>query len=362
MRLSGPLFTLALSALGCGGLGTAPRPEAAECLDGMEEIVRLERYSSPHQLVWHDGVLYLNGGAPPELKLYGTHAISDRGGPLTDFTGGHHWMKADGENLLMASADRFFSVPFAGGPEQLVADGGTGWVGDEYYGNVYAQAADDDFFYWMQDRWTEEGPVVWAKPRSGGPSVSMGIPEPAEEFGLGSQVSLTPVGRELIVASPRGYAWAIDKTTLAWRALASSPSAFQHHTFVDESGVLWSSYLGGSGEYEAFGMSQSPLGGEPLRPFWRSKPSRMVASSMFSDGAGGWIVGALEWFTDDKIHTSVWTLDANQQGQRRACLPALGSAGVAAVAFSPEYVFLAVFAWPDGGDFYTSIYRLPRRG
>jgi hypothetical protein len=30
------------------------------------------------------------------------------------------------------------------------------------------------------------------------------------------------------------------------------------------------------------------------------------------------------------------------------------------MAYSPDYIYLAVFVWPTGEDFYTSLYRLAR--
>jgi cellulose synthase/poly-beta-1,6-N-acetylglucosamine synthase-like glycosyltransferase len=195
-------------------------------LGGAEEIARFDNYASPNNLVWHDGTLYLNGLAR-DSSLNGTNAESDQGGPMTKYSEGGFWMQADGDNLLYALADKLYSVPFSGGPAQLVADGGTSMVGDVYNGDTFVYAADSDFYYWTSSTTGNHGYSVWANPRSGGPSVNMGYVDPAQVVGVksSSTFSLTPAGQEIILASVRGYAWAIDKDFLHWRSLASSPSA-----------------------------------------------------------------------------------------------------------------------------------------
>jgi hypothetical protein len=62
------------------------------------------------------------------------------------------------------------------------------------------------------------------------------------------------------------------------------------------------------------------------------------------------------------MHTSYWTVDAKQVGHRQGCPAAADlSSSTTAAAWSPSYVFLAVFTWPEGGgDYYTSIWRFPR--
>jgi hypothetical protein len=348
---------LALAA-GCGGIETdLHNPDPAQCLGGMEEFARFDGYVAGNNLVWHDGTLYLNGETS-DPTLLGTNAVSDQGGPMSVVADGYYWMQADGDNLLLATADRFYAMPFSGSQPQLLADGGTEEVNGNFNGDVFVTAADSDFFYWILDA-LDNSHTVWAKPRAGGPSVNLGNPDPPNGFGV--EASLTPAGEQVILASTNGRAWAIDKTSLQWRTLASPPSTYQFHTFVDPAGALWSSYDGGVGVAEHYTMWKSSLDGGPLQPFWQSKPSRLAPFTMFPDGAGGWVVNALEWFSDRQIHSSVWTLDSIQHGQRRACLPALATASVSAVAYSPQFIYLEVFVWPDDHNFYTSLYRLARQ-
>lgn len=349
---------------GCDG-AHEDLPDLQQCQSGMEEIARMPGQTGTRDLLWHDGRLYFDGLPPVTggtVAPSGIMVLPEDGGSASLFLATDVWnMWSDGDSIVYAMGDNFYTVPFAGSEAQLVAAGATN---EDHLAEIDAQNMDENYFYWLSSSATgQPSTSVWAKPRSGGANIAIGeIPSLAHpQF---AATYPTPQGLLIAATVDVGHAWFVDKTTWQWRALADLPQEVfpAGGMYIDARGAYWRTYLGGNGRDERYGVFQSDVAGDPLKPYWPSMPSHFATSTMLSDRAGGWAVSGIEWFSDGHMHASYWTVDAQQVGHRQACPAAADlSSEIVAAAWSPSYVFLAVFTWPEGGaDYYTSIWRFPR--
>jgi hypothetical protein len=143
----------------------------------MQEIARFDQLTPYPQssLLWDGGTLYFNGESS-DPNMLGIDSVPDQGGALSQFlNAGIQQMWAEDGNIVYAADDSFYSIPFAGGQAQLLADGGTCVVGGQYMGDAQAQTADSVYFYWIRDPGVDDSNyAVWAKPRTGDPSIKLG--------------------------------------------------------------------------------------------------------------------------------------------------------------------------------------------
>ena len=67
-------------------------------------------------------------------------------------------------------------------------------------------------------------------------------------------------------------------------------------------------------------------GGDTIEPFWPTKPPSALPVMARDDGRGQgtFYVAALEWGTDDALHSTLWAVTADGVGERLACDPVVG--------------------------------------
>jgi hypothetical protein len=306
---------------------------------------------APKSMVWRNGILYFNVSGVPSRIM----SVPDSGGAMTtlvdDAWGEKLWV--EGEDLVYATNDTLYAVPFAGGPPRVLAKGNTplesagvdAWIPD--------LDLDDGFLYWETLTWGKDGQdlTVARVPRSGGAA------QPLADLGVSQDalMSLKIVGDDLVLTGDGGKAYAMPKAGGPTRALAAQDSAGVL-VGIDSVGPIWRGF---SADLHTTLVCADTEGGSS--ELWPTKPPAFTREFV-APAAEMLIAGGTEKFSDGANHTSIFALDAaGSHGDRIACSPGEDSedTAVRAVTASPTAYFVAVESF-GAGPLAWSVVRIPR--
>ena len=333
---------LGLAAAGCGGSsGPPPLTDVAVCSAAWQPITSPAEKGKYSPLVFAGGALYYSTETDGDIRALSLTAGQET---VVDPSNWAEGIWLEGDHLLFSEQSRFFSLPLAGGTAQLLFDGiGPNPAVEPPLSLAQAVSATD--LVWLE--LGGNGTVVKRVARAGGDPVMLGDLD--QEFYEG--MALSPSAA--IVATDLGHASMVPLDGSGARPLATGGHWF---TAVTADGVYWMSETG----TQTAKMIFAPADGGPARPFWPDLPYGVGPSRMWADGAGGWIVYATQFFSDQQYHGSIWLLDAQGQARLAACDPVGGDNAAIVVsqpAISDDAIFLAALA---GSSLMYTIVRVPR--
>jgi hypothetical protein len=318
-RRSSPILILAAAT--CAGVGACgsssgdvtpadagvPSPSVASCSEGWRPIIPpQESASNPRgPLRWQQNRLYFVDGRSSQIT-----SLAETGGspsPLSEDSVWAFWI--EGDHALYTSVGKgngvLLSVPLTGGAPSVLVDAHDGSPTSVH---SFTQAVDGSFFYWDIAR--VETTDVYRIPRAGGMAQQLAtLPTPLLE-----RLTLTAAG--LLASTIAGDAYLVRTDGGEARPLPRDGKPLG----ASADGVLWSRSRRGVG----VDVLRTRLDAAAPEDFWPTHPPALVPTRAWPDGNGGWVVAALETFSDGAEHESVWLVDANQQGTRAACDPVGG--------------------------------------
>ena len=324
--LLGVCAALVLAAAGCDDDAPAPAPpKFAACTAAIQPYstsADLQTFA-PSQLTWHDGTLYALSSTSPALSSRRIQAVGTNGTSsrvvVEEADIDKFWV--EGSTLLYAAGVVLRAVPLAGGSPSTVVDG----TGFERPPGVLAgprRALDGTHFYVTADVHTYPGSgspptfewMAWRAPRAGGAVQTLGTfrktdVAPGPDNGIGIPASLVVTGDHLIAADHAGNGWVIPKA-------GGSPVQFANRggagfVTADSGGVLWYRL-----QPTAFYRSSAFEAGEP-ELVWPTRPSDVLLSRAWSDGAGGWFVSVDER-DSYSMRATLWRVPLNGEPSRVA--------------------------------------------
>jgi len=332
---------LGLAAAGCGGSSPPVLADVETCSAAWQPITSPAEKGRYSPLVFAGDMLYYSAEADNDIR-----ALSLAAGQETVIDASH-WAEGlwlEGDHLLFSEQSRFFSLPLAGGPAQLLFDG----IGPNPTLEPplsFAQAVSATDLVWLEQGGS--GSVVKRVARAGGDPVTIGDLD--QEIYEGMALSPTAA----IVATDLGSASLVPLDGSGARPLAMGGHWF---TAVTADGAYWMSETG----TQTAKMIFAPADGGPLQPFWPDLPYGVGPWRMWPDGAGGWVVSATQLFSDQMYHGSIWLLDAQGEARLVACDPDGGSNSAIAdsqPAISDDAIYVATLA---GSSLLNTIVRVPR--
>jgi hypothetical protein len=180
---------------------------------------------------------------------------------------------------------------------------------------VFVQTLSADFFFWGDLAFTVSGTTIWSWPRAGGEKRLLGtITDPGfyKVMVPGTdRLIVTGVGGGDAVALPLAGGAPIKLANVGVRLIGT-----------DATGAYGSEQTSTGGAHpERFALRFAPADGGPARPFWPTLPQDMAPYRIWSDGRGGWLVAALEWFDEGESHQAMFWVDSQGRGVRVACDP-----------------------------------------
>jgi hypothetical protein len=339
-------------------------PDPVTCATNWQVIFSPEQNVAsipPTVLRWHDGQLFTT----PELDLMNSlFSFPDTGGPATTLYQGDSWnLWIEGDRVLHASTGPammvgdvsventlLYSTPIAGGPSDVLFTTHIFDVAGDPL--VEGWALDADGLYWTRsDDWKSW--TLWRAGRDGSGDQSMAAlpmpPKPADSTLTDGALynTVVPAGDRLIVYNnlnlDSDQVVSVPKAGGEATLLPSWPAA-QIIAVSSDGTVLTARYTGGENgqkRSEHFETGRLRPGAAAVEPFWTGKPPSALPRAAWDDGQGGFIVSAWEYGTDDALHTTIWAVDGDGNGQRLACDPVVNST-VDVAAVSPDAVFVIV--------------------
>jgi hypothetical protein len=336
------IVVLGLATAGCGGSsGPPPLTDVAACSAAWQPITSPAEKGKYSPLVFADGVLYYSAQTDSDIRALSLTAGQETVIAPSNWAEGL-WL--EGDHLLFSEQSRFFSLPLAGGPAQLLFDGIGPNPSLEPPLSV-AQAVSATDLVWLEQG--GNGTLVKRVARAGGEPVTIGDLD--QSLYQGMALSATAA----IVATDLGYASMVPLDGSGARPLATGGHLF---TAVTADGAYWMSETG----TQTAKMIFAPADGGPARPFWPDLPYGVGPWRMWPDGAGGWIVNATQLFSDQRYHGSIWLLDTQGDARLAACDP-VGGDNSAIVDSQPAVSDAAIYvAALAGSSLMNTIVRIPR--
>jgi hypothetical protein len=349
------ILSFAIVLVSCGGTDSAtPPPELASCTSGWQVVRPFEpAVWGPTALAWSAGALYF--ATPPgernEIRSFPASGGETR--TVTSKWGDHLWV--EGDRLLVASFDELFSVPVTGGEATPVLQGGTQQLPNELR-IVTDSALDGTHFYWLV---LGAGTEVWRMPRAGGRAQRLAILPP-----IGQEREFRVTASGILVTGWRSdTVHLLSKETGEVRSLAPLDGLGGDVHGADDQRVLVRRWTGATATSATSALYQLPLSGSNPERFWPSMSPTLDMVGGWSDGRGGWLISALEEFTDGHRHASIWAVDGTGSGRRIACSAEALTAGqleiITAVMPTPEGIYAAVARSTQSG---WSVVKLPYPG
>jgi hypothetical protein len=310
---------------------------------------------APSELRWQDGTLYYRAPDVPMTiqALPVGNGVAPTPRILTSEDSFRIWI--EGDRVLYSQGEVLRAIPTAGGTPVTVL------AGPDTFGNGANQilyASDQDLVadYYYYDTWRNtpgaEGETwnVWRLPRAGGDPEKLAeatttAPEYLERFEHG------PNG---ILAANTGGSWFVPYDGQGVREL---PVGGWMLIGMDGNNVLWSRIASATAANdEVFQVWRvTPDAPDPTL-LWAPAPN-IGPESAFPDGAGGWLIAAIEYFSDQLIHTSVWHLDAAGNATRLAANPEPHQELIASMVVAPDAIYAGLDSFDDPASW--TILRFP---
>jgi hypothetical protein len=337
---------LAIAGADCGD-DTAPLPQTANYAAAWQEALPPtinEIGLAPEELRWHDGALYYATWDVPRaiVALPVGPGVAPAPRVLLDNPGAFRlWV--EGEQVLYAEFDALKAIPIAGGTPVTVLsrpDAGCSASNELLQAPNYDLDA-DNYYY---DTWCDAPNSVtwdaWRLPRAGNALQKLAELTTLQTDSL-SKFDHGPTG--ILTAADWGPAWFVPDDGSGVRELHETGQMLMG---LDGSNVLWQRLGAGTTlGHEVFEVwRETPDAPDPTL-LW-APPPNIAPAKGFPDGAGGWLFGAIEYFSDHLIHTSVWHLDAAGNATRIAANPEAREELISSMVVAPDAVYagLSVFS------------------
>lgn len=353
-------FPLAITITGCGGTvpvdgGGAPDPQT--CAGNWQVVFSPEQRPlsvRPEVLRWNDGRLFVG---ERYLPLESIVSFPDSGGsPSTLFEGTSWSFWIEGDTVLHASTAPpvmvgslsvaptwLYATPVGGGPSTPVLKTHI-WdtLTDKL---IEAWALDAEALYWTRLDFSL-GWTLWRSMRDGSGDQNLGALPPGNEIGGGTFDRLVVLPDRLIAYRD----FMTDDRIFSLPREGGNATQLPFWAGGDLLGVgndgtmLWQRYSGGASFQKGtdhYEVGRASTADSSVNPFWTSKPPSAFPLAAWDDGRGGFYVAMWEWGTDEAIHVTMWTLDADGHGQRLACDP-LVTSSIAAAAVAPDGIYVVV--------------------
>lgn len=343
---------VSLASAGCGD-DPPPPPTLASCQDGWQPLIAPRPLFLPKALAYRQGELIYSATArsiDDGLRVDQIEAQPIAGGPVRVVAPGSAWnLWVEGDLIFFAMGSSLKSVPVAGGTPTVLLD-----TDPQVRDEVFVQALSPDFFFWGV--YGVSTTAIWSWPRAGGEKQLLGtITEPDfyKVMVLGTdRLIITGLAGKSAVALPLAGGSPIKLADVGVRMIGT-----------DATGAYGSHQTSAGGARpERFAIRFAPADGGAARPFWPTLPADMAPYRMWSDGRGGWLVAALEWFDDGRAHTALFWVDSQGGGTRAACNPDTVASDYMEVppAFTDDAAYVINEDVHDPSHATWSIIKIPR--
>jgi hypothetical protein len=334
-------LALALVGAGCGD-NSAPLPNLSIYTGSWQEILQPDRSpEAPKELRWQAGVLYYVSWDLPAALVALPVGTGVAATPRVLSTEDAFRIWVQGDNVLYSQSETLRAVPTGGGTPVTVLMGpdaiGTG-------GGELIEAPDQDldgsYYYYDTFRSGASGVIYnfWRLPRAGGSPEQLG-----ELAGLTTyDISSFNHGPSGIVAIDFAHnVWVVPDDGSGARQFATVPS-FDLTNGTDGHSVLYSDLGPGSTAQHLLYLVYRVAPDQPApQVIWTPGPN-VVPLTAFSDGAAGWIITAVEYFSDQQLHQSVWHVPATGDATRIATNPTPGRDFIRSVVVAPDAIYAGV--------------------
>jgi hypothetical protein len=342
--------TLIAVDAGCGD-DPAPLPHVDLYAAAWQQVVPPEVNGiglAPKELRWHDGVLYFHTwDVPPAIvALPVSPGVAPVPRVVSNEDASRLWV--EGDRVLYSQSEVLRAVPISGGTPVTVLSGpDTVGISSAELLEVPNQDLDADYYYY--DTWRSGAGAetwnAWRLPRAGGDPQKLGelTTLPADSL---DRFEHGPLG--ILTSAFWGRAWFAPYDGSGVRELAYPDGAVLQRVGTDGTNVLWSRLgPGTTANHEMFEVWRGTPDSATPTLLWAPAPN-IAPETAVPDGAGGWLFSAIEYFSDELIHTSIWHLDAAGNATRTAANPSAGEELISSMVLAPDAIYagLSVFDSP----------------
>jgi hypothetical protein len=308
----------------------------------------------PSSMVWSEGQLY-------QATERAVVAMPAEGGPVTtlvpDAFANTIW--SEGDDLTYSTLTQLLRVPRAGGVAVPLLD--IPRLDDQYRasgrGLGYANALDQDAYYWINDSIHGEGVYLWRASRATG-SVEQVATIPLRILEM--DMALTPMGILVTGAAAIKEEYRLDAYLVPLNGDSPRPFKTEEpiHSVVsmDSTGMVWNSPAADEGNWRWF----SPLDGSPRKVLSHELPDFFIPTWSAPDGQGGRYLAGDELFDNNTTHGSTFHVDANGSAKRLACNPLNDWFFIVSWAMAPDAIYFTTGDWLNGASSGWRIFRIPR--